>query len=119
MNARRNENNIFTLREQLFFAHRFRNARIHELSLDLAIALQIREVCGVTNERDDKRTTQHSFAKRAHLHVRTRFVDGGEIVGHLFPTGQFAICTRRPAENGGGCWHLRVLCDRWWRDAEQ
>ena len=85
VNARRDQDDILSLRDERGPHGRRALPRIHQLLLNFLIARQIPERGRVTDERHDKRTSQRSLAERAHRDARARLVHGGEVVRHLFP----------------------------------
>src|SRR5207248_3141697 len=90
---RRDEDDVLLLVEQLLSLARRLKARVHELTLDLAVVLEVRERGRVGDEGDDERSAERRLAERTHSDARTCLVERGEVVGDLLPARQMAIGT--------------------------
>ena len=102
VNRRRNENHVLGFFHQLGALVRRLKPRVHQLALDLAIVLQVRERARVGDEDGEEGTAERRLAEHARGDARAGLVERGEVVGDLFPAREMAIGAGVESEDGGG-----------------
>ena len=101
MDGRRNENHVLAVNEQLLQLLRLPEARIHQLALDLLVAVEIRERGRIRDKDREEGAAEGRLAERPRGDARARLVERGEVVGHLLPGRKLAVSTRLIAEDRG------------------
>jgi hypothetical protein len=119
VNARRDEDDVLPFREQLFELALRAEARVHQLALDLAEFLEMRERRRIGDVGGEKRTAEGRFAEHMKFHARTRFIERREIIGDLFPGRQLSVGAGGIAEDRFGGREFALLRREGGRGEEQ